>query len=130
MIRRPPRSTLFPYTTLFRSVITITGSIPNANLALLGPSGSVVATGGFSGNDARIPGGNGLFNLPSTGTYLIEVTSLFSGESGNYTLSFSLESFGCTYSISSTIQSFESGGGSGRLEDNTSALQSRPHLIC
>src|SRR3989442_12574194 len=111
MIRRPPRSTLFPYTTLFRSVITITGSIPNANLALVGPSGSVVATGGFSGNDARIPGGNGLFNLPSTGTYLIEVTSLFSGESGNYTLSFSLESPGCTYSISSTIQSFESGGG-------------------
>src|SRR3712207_9356637 len=26
MIRRPPRSTLFPYTTLFRSVVTIRGS--------------------------------------------------------------------------------------------------------
>src|SRR2546427_4335043 len=26
MIRRPPRSTLFPYTTLFRSVFEITGS--------------------------------------------------------------------------------------------------------
>src|SRR5687767_15442568 len=25
MIRRPPRSTLFPYTTLFRSVLVITG---------------------------------------------------------------------------------------------------------
>src|SRR3712207_7185715 len=25
MIRRPPRSTLFPYTTLFRSVITLRG---------------------------------------------------------------------------------------------------------
>src|SRR2546427_8113639 len=25
MIRRPPRSTLFPYTTLFRSVLIITG---------------------------------------------------------------------------------------------------------
>src|SRR5258707_11506540 len=25
MIRRPPRSTLFPYTTLFRSLITATG---------------------------------------------------------------------------------------------------------
>src|SRR5256885_11697066 len=25
MIRRPPRSTLFPYTTLFRSVITLAG---------------------------------------------------------------------------------------------------------
>src|SRR2546427_3712543 len=26
MIRRPPRSTLFPYTTLFRSVLSLTGS--------------------------------------------------------------------------------------------------------
>src|SRR2546425_5421489 len=25
MIRRPPRSTLFPYTTLFRSVLSLTG---------------------------------------------------------------------------------------------------------
>src|SRR2546422_6101882 len=31
MIRRPPRSTLFPYTTLFRSALTgnISGLIPN-----------------------------------------------------------------------------------------------------
>src|SRR2546422_2067264 len=28
MIRRPPRSTLFPYTTLFRSLATLNGSIP------------------------------------------------------------------------------------------------------
>src|SRR2546425_2864148 len=31
MIRRPPRSTLFPYTTLFRSIhlqITLSGSVP------------------------------------------------------------------------------------------------------
>src|SRR3712207_7073060 len=28
MIRRPPRSTLFPYTTLFRSVQVIQGRIP------------------------------------------------------------------------------------------------------
>src|ERR1017187_10907609 len=27
MIRRPPRSTLFPYTTLFRSVVTLVGWI-------------------------------------------------------------------------------------------------------
>src|SRR2546427_4707385 len=26
MIRRPPRSTLFPYTTLFRSAVTVTGT--------------------------------------------------------------------------------------------------------
>src|SRR5258708_3065669 len=28
MIRRPPRSTLFPYTTLFRSVMTLLPSTP------------------------------------------------------------------------------------------------------
>src|SRR5260370_26845760 len=27
MIRRPPRSTLFPYTTLFRSPITVVGAV-------------------------------------------------------------------------------------------------------
>src|SRR2546427_5486633 len=27
MIRRPPRSTLFPYTTLFRSVIKVDGNV-------------------------------------------------------------------------------------------------------
>src|SRR3712207_7284080 len=29
MIRRPPRSTLFPYTTLFRSGLTLSGSGPD-----------------------------------------------------------------------------------------------------
>src|SRR5438876_3832619 len=28
MIRRPPRSTLFPYTTLFRSLVDITHQVP------------------------------------------------------------------------------------------------------
>src|SRR5260370_12152863 len=31
MIRRPPRSTLFPYTTLFRSVLTHTAMTSRAN---------------------------------------------------------------------------------------------------
>src|SRR3712207_8286300 len=30
MIRRPPRSTLFPYTTLFRSQKTVQGHLPSA----------------------------------------------------------------------------------------------------
>src|SRR5437016_10982793 len=31
MIRRPPRSTLFPYTTLFRSVRKLVGYLPEQN---------------------------------------------------------------------------------------------------
>src|SRR3712207_8327558 len=32
MIRRPPRSTLFPYTTLFRSDVRRTGAVPEPRL--------------------------------------------------------------------------------------------------
>src|SRR3712207_7293998 len=35
MIRRPPRSTLFPYTTLFRSMKTLQGAIATAGAALM-----------------------------------------------------------------------------------------------
>src|SRR3712207_8387578 len=34
MIRRPPRSTLFPYTTLFRSPFHVEGAEPGDTLAL------------------------------------------------------------------------------------------------
>src|SRR2546425_937929 len=34
MIRRPPRSTLFPYTTLFRSSLTLSGSQVDINTTL------------------------------------------------------------------------------------------------
>src|SRR3990172_8281133 len=44
MIRRPPRSTLFPYTTLFRSVCTLAGgSRPTGNnLVAMGAAAQVV----------------------------------------------------------------------------------------
>src|SRR2546430_10946843 len=37
MIRRPPRSTLFPYTTLFRSVIVWTGNAVREPVTRVGP---------------------------------------------------------------------------------------------
>src|SRR3712207_8914403 len=37
MIRRPPRSTLFPYTTLFRSLVYIDGANMNAILGVTRP---------------------------------------------------------------------------------------------
>src|SRR3712207_8089804 len=39
MIRRPPRSTLFPYTTLFRSwmLIPLTGTSPSVHSAIASP---------------------------------------------------------------------------------------------
>src|SRR2546427_3292421 len=35
MIRRPPRSTLFPYTTLFRSVVAEVGTVDDAEPAVV-----------------------------------------------------------------------------------------------
>src|SRR2546430_9683746 len=42
MIRRPPRSTLFPYTTLFRSLEKIEGMSEEEKLAVLSESASAV----------------------------------------------------------------------------------------
>src|SRR5215204_4306649 len=55
MIRRPPRSTLFPYTTLFRSppLPRKTGQRPEGGLA--GPGGARQRASGGGGGDA--PGG-------------------------------------------------------------------------
>src|SRR5258705_7588206 len=49
MIRRPPRSTLFPYTTLFRSISTLVTSSPRASFAPqrdFSTSGTGVTSGG------------------------------------------------------------------------------------
>src|SRR5258706_9588933 len=60
MIRRPPRSTLFPYTTLFRS--TVLGSAELNAIAQTGTEGNDVLTGflglgltyrGLGGDDTR-----------------------------------------------------------------------------
>src|SRR3989449_2331116 len=47
MIRRPPRSTLFPYTTLFRSMgrALMSGARTGEMAALVGPSGLWAALG-------------------------------------------------------------------------------------
>src|SRR3712207_5747563 len=45
MIRRPPRSTLFPYTTLFRSLDVVTMSfLPGAKIGVVGPNGAGKST--------------------------------------------------------------------------------------
>src|SRR2546422_290396 len=57
MIRRPPRSTLFPYTTLFRSVVAFVLGLPRLQLAkalsvswlkLTVPLGAVADVGALS----------------------------------------------------------------------------------
>src|SRR2546430_12201745 len=49
MIRRPPRSTLFPYTTLFRSIKETTGDINNITAAYVGDGTATTYT--LDGNE-------------------------------------------------------------------------------
>src|SRR3712207_8691972 len=49
MIRRPPRSTLFPYTTLFRSGADVGGHHRRAGEPLPAPDDGVVAVGADGG---------------------------------------------------------------------------------
>src|SRR3712207_9274426 len=64
MIRRPPRSTLFPYTTLFRSV---TDNTMNERDPSYSPSGKKIAYAGWDGHDWEIytinAGGGGRVQL-------------------------------------------------------------------
>src|SRR5258708_25496264 len=60
MIRRPPRSTLFPYTTLFRS-LTVTNGLTLNGTATVG-SGSGVAAPRFAGTQALAGTGAVVFN--------------------------------------------------------------------
>src|SRR2546426_6418693 len=77
MIRRPPRSTLFPYTTLFRSAILgLLGGLGGLVLALWGTD-LLVAAGGDNLPRFREVSGDGRGLLFTLGLFLL--TRLFFG---------------------------------------------------
>src|SRR3989442_15386475 len=100
MIRRPPRSTLFPYTTLFRSLaclLVLASSLPALAQSNSGLRGVVVDKDGAPLPSARITVKN-----DSLGVNQGAVTDT-KGE------------------FRTLIH---------RSEEHTSELQSRPHLVC
>src|SRR3989442_14117930 len=100
MIRRPPRSTLFPYTTLFRSILE------QCRCALpVRPDGR--------------PRSNGL--LASAGFPLPDSPALGALEGPKEDTSRNLPAPECSHA--SARRPF-------RSEEHTSELQSRPHLVC
>src|SRR5258705_3324503 len=53
MIRRPPRSTLFPYTTLFRSTNAALTGMAAAAVAATAPAAPAAATTGMGSTDRK-----------------------------------------------------------------------------
>ena len=69
MIRRPPRSTLFPYTTLFRSVISGNTNICNGNSTLIN------AGAGYSSYLWSNSNTTQSISVNSSGTFIVTVTA-------------------------------------------------------
>src|SRR2546426_4779500 len=96
MIRRPPRSTLFPYTTLFRSLaignplgeafaFTVTAGIVSAKGRLLqGLQQSRYAIQDFIQTDAAINPGNSGGPLVNIRGQVIGINSAIASETGFY----------------------------------------------
>src|SRR3712207_9130895 len=70
MIRRPPRSTLFPYTTLFRSRITAETLVEAGVNAVVNAAGS--ATGEYPNLGPFILARAGVYILDGVGTKVFE----------------------------------------------------------
>src|SRR3989442_12752862 len=100
MIRRPPRSTLFPYTTLFRSPLL------DAMTPAFAAAAKRIAADATPGGKTRRMFGicNNLGLLPE---------HFFPKESGR------------DYALSPYLEVLKE-----RSEEHTSELQSRPHLVC
>jgi hypothetical protein len=69
--------------------ILLTASAFDTYVYLIGTNGIVITQNddGGGGSNSRIPAGSGYYTLPSTGTYIIEVTSYVINATGSYTLS-------------------------------------------
>src|SRR3712207_9161219 len=100
MIRRPPRSTLFPYTTLFRSLAGLEGSGQRQVLrAVFGRSGGSVTVKGEAAFVSGDRATEGIFPLWSIDDNI-------------------------------AISSLRRLSRWGRSEEHTSELQSRQYLVC
>src|SRR3712207_8733755 len=114
MIRRPPRSTLFPYTTLFRSGanITITALY---SLYMLITTQRGKYTHHINNIKPSFTRENALIALHMTPLLLLSLNP-------KIILGFTY----CKYSLTKTLDC----GSRNRSEEHTSELQSRQYLVC
>jgi FG-GAP-like repeat/Bacterial pre-peptidase C-terminal domain len=103
--------------------ITLSSATFDTYLYLLSPSKTLAAQDddGGGGTNSRIPAGSGTFSLPTTGTYVIEVTSFDPNTTGSYTLTLGPTGGGCTYSVAPTSANIAAAGGPGSFSVTTQA---------
>jgi hypothetical protein len=92
--------------------ISLSSDAFDAYLYLLGPDSRVIARddNGGGGTNSRIPSGSSFFTLPTTGSYLIGVSSRGDEDTGHYTLSLTQN---CVFTLRPTSASFSASGGIG-----------------
>src|SRR3712207_9378370 len=100
MIRRPPRSTLFPYTTLFRSIVDLKREERSGQAS--------------RGEQENLGEGKGKYQAKRLGGLISCVLGLLLGLGG----------------IVGTLLSATEDVSTGRSEEHTSELQSRQYLVC
>src|SRR5256885_16687089 len=101
MIRRPPRSTLFPYTTLFRSAGNITGSSSAAGLPLAGisTSGSPLGSAVQGGTGVTLTAGGAIGSTAAP----LAIAAPALDASGAYGIAINLNAFGPTPAVVNTL---------------------------
>src|SRR5258707_5623375 len=88
MIRRPPRSTLFPYTTLFRSTASIVASDKNYDGNTTASITSCTIPGKVGSDDVACTASGAVFASANASAQNVTATVALSGAAaGNYTLS-------------------------------------------
>src|SRR2546422_3538096 len=137
MIRRPPRSTLFPYTTLFRSNISEPGYLFHGNnlrLNFLPELGRFQQAAEGVVADAGWAWGAQLGDLDNDGrNELFIVNGYVSGDRDRsywYAASKIAGAYGPVFEDARSWPAIGTASLSGRSEEHTSELQSRLHLVC
>src|SRR5256886_6111427 len=124
MIRRPPRSTLFPYTTLFRSSTQYVSGVPGQMAEVVGiPAANIRQV------QENIGGGFGSkFGPDRWGIYSAKLSKKAGGAPVKMMLSRAeeLEVAGCRPSAYARVRV----AAKKRSEEHTSELQSQSNLVC
>lgn len=99
-----------------RIAVTMTSSAFNAYLVIVGPNGALIGSddNNGGGTNSRYPS-TGFFQIPTTGTYLIETTASSTGAAGNYSVTLEQVAGTCAFAITPGAQILGTSASSGSV---------------